>query len=120
MRLAFHFREPHVDAFLARLSAAEYREWAQFAEQEPFGYPAAWERTGTVAAAAYNAAPFRGKDARSVDPGVFDPRRVPAPPPPPAAPDPAGERALALALARLYGADVYDTAGTLVVSHARG
>lgn len=86
-----------VDRLADEMPARLFEEWREFARLEPFGFEWDWLRTGTVAAAAYNARPFRPDGARWHTAAEFVPD-FDRPPPKPLTP--AERRARAVALAR--------------------
>lgn len=74
---------PDPELFRGVLPAATWERWQAFAEVEPFGALAEELRAGKVAAAIYNAAPFRAKGSSAISPTEFVPRSLLPPRPPP-------------------------------------
>lgn len=60
----------------SRLTAEKFAEWCEFFAIEPWGFEQDWLRAGTVGAAIYNAAPFRGENAPTIRPSQFVPKPI--------------------------------------------
>lgn len=65
---------PHPDYLLRYLSAQQLQEWKIYFGLEPFGEYAAYLRSGIIAAAIFNANPFRQKGSKVFSPEDFMPK----------------------------------------------
>lgn len=75
-RLALALGIWDAEGLLHEMGSQQLEYWRAFAAMEPFGYEQEWQRAGTIAAAMFNSNPFRGEDAKWVEPKDLIPRRV--------------------------------------------
>lgn len=77
-RLALKLGIPEPDQWMRTLDANQFNGWLLFAEQEPFGSDVEWLQIGYLASAIVNNIPFRGKDAKALQPSSFIPSKLAA------------------------------------------